>query len=163
MGDYGRAKPVSGKEAASSEVRNRGPKKPSVAGNAGKARSTQKAARPLAETKHVKKKTGDLKKDVEVFKKIMNDIEGTLTAKLLDNKMKSIEEMTVRELLENLREKEKVNAVVFDGIVTQRLVDIASEKNIHYLVGMKYGKIKKKPEFLEVISINSKGVSYAEV
>jgi len=38
-----------------------------------------------------------------------------------------------------------VNTVVFDGVTTQRLVDIASEKNIKYLVAARVSDVVKQP------------------
>ncbi|HVL86774.1 MAG TPA: hypothetical protein VM681_02005 [Candidatus Thermoplasmatota archaeon] len=52
----------------------------------------------------------------------------------------------------NSRETEAVHAVVFDGVITQRLLDIASEKGIATLVGVKTGNITKKPGNVEVVT-----------
>jgi hypothetical protein len=35
--------------------------------------------------------------------------------------------------------------VIFDGVITQRILDISSDKGIKYLIGMKRGNIVKKP------------------
>ena len=55
---------------------------------------------------------------------------GTLEAVLLDKEMNQVDRMPVRELAEKLQQKKDVETVVFDGVITQRLVDIASERNI---------------------------------
>ena len=46
--------------------------------------------------------------------------------------------------------EENVGVVVFDGIVTQRLVDLAESKGIMYLVGLKLGNVFKKPESVKI-------------
>ena len=43
-------------------------------------------------------------------------------------------------------------SVVFDGIITKRLLDAAEQNNIGYLVGVKKGKIENN-EKVKVITI----------
>jgi DNA primase len=74
-----------------------------------------------------------------------NSLKGTLEAILLNDKMAQIGRMPVNELADKLKEAEGVNTVVFDGITTQRLVDIASEKSIKYLVSARVSDIVKQP------------------
>jgi len=73
------------------------------------------------------------------------ELEGTLEAVLLNEKMKQIERMPVSELAEKLQEVKDVDTVVFDGVITQRLVDIAGEKNIKYLVAARISDVVKPP------------------
>jgi len=99
---------------------------------------------PVEEVKAKKKK----RKKILVPKEIVNaadSLKGTLEAILLDEKMKQVGRLPVSELAEKLREAEGVNTVVFDGVTTQRLVDIASEKNIKYLVAARVSDIVKQP------------------
>ena len=46
----------------------------------------------------------------------------------------------------------KVKSVVFDGVITQRLVDIASEKEIKDIIGAKIGNVTKAPANLRIAS-----------
>ena len=66
--------------------------------------------------------------------KVAKDLDGTLEAILLDEKMKQIKRLPVSELAEKLQRVKGVDTVVFDGVITQRLVDVATEKNVKYLV-----------------------------
>ena len=59
-------------------------------------------------------------------------------------------EVPVRELVETLKTKKETRAVVFDGIITQRILDIAAEMNMHSVVGTKMGTITKQPAGIEV-------------
>lgn len=89
----------------------------------------------------------------EKFKKFFNDLSGTLKAYLLDQDANVIKEVAVRDLAFALQNsKEKVSAVIFDGVVTQRLVEIAGEKEVEYLVGAKVGNIVKKPTELRLLT-----------
>jgi len=73
------------------------------------------------------------------------ELEGTLEAVLLNKKMKQIERLPVSELAEKLQKMKDVDTVIFDGVITQRLVDIASEKNIKYLVAARVSEAIKQP------------------
>ncbi len=59
--------------------------------------------------------------------------------------------IAVRDLADTLRKKSQgVHAVVFDGVITQRLLDIADEKGVHTVVGMKRGNVTKEPSSVDV-------------
>ncbi|MCD6537075.1 DNA primase [Candidatus Bathyarchaeota archaeon] len=95
---------------------------------------------------------------VLVPKEIRNAIEelkGTLEAILLDENMKEIERMPVSELAERLKEIDGVDTVVFDGVITQRLVDIASEKKIKYLVAARISDVIKQPLNVKLLTFDS--------
>jgi DNA primase len=77
--------------------------------------------------------------------KMAKELEGTLEAVLLDNKMKQIERLPVSELAEKLQGIMDVDTVIFDGVITQRLVDVAAEKNIKYLVAARVSEAIKQP------------------
>jgi len=72
-------------------------------------------------------------------------LKGTFEAILFNEKMEKIGRLPVSELADKLKDFEEVNTVVFDGIITQRLVDIASERNIKYLVGARISEVIKQP------------------
>jgi DNA primase len=77
------------------------------------------------------------KQKVEVPKEIVETIkslEGTLEAVLLNEKSEQMERLPVSQLAERLQQVEGVDTVVFDGIITQRIVDVASEKNIKTII-----------------------------
>ncbi|MEM2320856.1 MAG: DNA primase DnaG [Candidatus Bathyarchaeia archaeon] len=88
------------------------------------------------------------RKRILVSKEIIEaaeELRGTFEAILFNDKMERIGRLPVSELAEKLREIESVNTVVFDGIITQRLVDIASERNIKYLIGARISDVVKQP------------------
>jgi DNA primase len=61
-------------------------------------------------------------------------LEGTLEAVLLNEKMEQIERLPVSQLAEKLQEIEGVDTIIFDGITTQRIVDVASGKSIKRII-----------------------------
>jgi DNA primase len=68
------------------------------------------------------------------IKEARKELEGTLEAVLFGEKMDQIERLPVSALAEKLQQTGGVDTVVFDGVITQRLVDIASDKGIKFLV-----------------------------
>jgi DNA primase len=77
------------------------------------------------------------KQKIEVPKEIVDTIkslEGTFEAVLLNEKSEQMERLPVSQLAEKLQQVEGVDTIVFDGIITQRIVDVASEKNIKRIV-----------------------------
>jgi len=73
------------------------------------------------------------------------ELEGTLEAVLFNEKMEQIERLPVSGLAEKLQQTESVDTVVFDGVITQRLVDIANEKNVKFLVAARVSDVVKQP------------------
>jgi len=65
---------------------------------------------------------------------IIKGLEGTLEAVLLNDKLEQIERLPVSQLAEKLQQAEGVDTIVFDGIITQRIVDVASEKAIKKII-----------------------------
>lgn len=71
------------------------------------------------------------------------EVEGKLFAILLDSELRELARIPVSELAQKLEEhKDEVKYVVFDGIITQRLVDILSDtsKDV-YLIGVRVGDV----------------------
>jgi DNA primase len=83
---------------------------------------------------------------IEVPKEIAETakaLEGTLEAVLLNDKMEQIERMPVSQLAEKLQQMEGVDTIIFDGIITQRIVDVASDKNIKKIVASRISEAVK--------------------
>lgn len=68
---------------------------------------------------------------------------GTLEAVLLNDKLELIERLPVSQLAEKLQQVTGVDTVVFDGIITQRIVDIAADKNIKRIVASRVSEAVK--------------------
>jgi DNA primase len=80
------------------------------------------------------------------------ELSGTLEAVLLDKEMKQVDRLPVRELAEKLQQLKDIDTVIFDGVITQRLVDIAAERNINYLVAARISKAMKQPLRVKLIT-----------
>ena len=90
--------------------------------------------------------------DQKKYNKILKDISGSLKAVLFDKNGKEIKKIPVRELTDSLKKSDNISTVVFDGIITQRLLDIANSKNVGEIVGIKLGNVVKMPSAVRVIT-----------
>jgi DNA primase len=86
--------------------------------------------------------------------KIAKALEGTLEAVLLNIDMKQVDRLPVSELAEKLQGIKDVDTVVFDGVITQRLVDIAEKRNVNYLVAARVSKAMKQPLHLKLLTFD---------
>jgi len=90
---------------------------------------------------------------VQWFVPHLEDLNGTLSARLFDRNQNMIREVAVRDLAKELKESNgDVAGVIFDGVVTQRILDIAADKNLEYLIGAKLGNIVKSPLCVKVMT-----------
>jgi len=55
------------------------------------------------------------------------------------------EQIPISELIDSILETDDVETVIFDGIITQRLLDVALERGIKNIVGAKQHDVTKKP------------------
>jgi len=83
---------------------------------------------------------------------ILEDISGSLKAVLFDKDDKEMKKIPVRELTDALKKSDNISTVVFDGIITQRLLDIANNKNIKEIVGIKLGNVVKMPSSVKILT-----------
>lgn len=87
------------------------------------------------------------------YKSVLEELSNTSKAKLLNSAGNVLKEVHVSTLADTLKEtSESVTAVILDGIITQRVLDIAVEKNISTVVGVKLGNIAKLPTSVEVLT-----------
>ncbi|MGI6009839.1 MAG: DNA primase, partial [Methanomethylophilus sp.] len=103
--------------------------------------------KPLRPKKSAKKAEKALTPEQEKLRDILSDITGTKNSVLLDKDCNEVHKVTVKELAEYLKGNDVtgVNAIVYDGVVSQNLIDIASGKGIPTLVCKRKGKISKLP------------------
>ncbi|BFH72480.1 DNA primase DnaG [Sulfurisphaera javensis] len=89
---------------------------------------------------------------IEEIKKLPGTLEGIM----FDDNWNPVERIQVRDIvqrLENLGENHNISYIIFDGVITQRLLDLASAKNIKALVGARIGGISKRPKNVEILTI----------
>jgi DNA primase len=82
------------------------------------------------------------------------DLRGTLEAVVFDEEGKELSKMPVSELAEKIPSLENARVVLFDGVVTQRLLDTAASKGIKYVIGDRISDGAKKPANVSVMTLN---------
>ncbi|MHB8568521.1 MAG: DNA primase DnaG [Nitrososphaerales archaeon] len=97
----------------------------------------------------------------EVAEKIKSEyaaINGTLEAKIYDAEWKEVSRMPVNELVSKIESAQGAKFLVFDGIVTQRLIDSASKAGVESIFGHRTGEIQNKPESIAIYSFRDLGL-----
>ncbi|MFA0823353.1 MAG: DNA primase DnaG [Methanomethylovorans sp.] len=88
------------------------------------------------------------------FKSHADELMGTFGARFLDAGNNVIGETAVRDLVNNLKNYNgDIKSVIFDGVITQRILDIAENKGIENLVGAKIGSITKRPSSVKILTV----------
>jgi DNA primase len=96
-------------------------------------------------------------KGVELPQHVINEaksLPGTLESLLYDGEWKLLQRIPVKDLAGALQGSDGVKYVIYDGVATQRLVDIAEHKGIQLLVCARVGDLSKKPEGLEIRTLS---------
>ena len=86
---------------------------------------------------------------VDKVKEVFPTINGTLEAMLLDDAMGDRGRLPISELVAKM-EGSGASYIVFDGIVTQRLIDAAGKAKVKGIIGHRIGEVKNMPEGLSV-------------
>jgi hypothetical protein len=81
-------------------------------------------------------------------------LKGTLEAVLLNEKYQVITQMPVSDLCTNLQETEDVHTIVFDGVITQRLVDISGDRGVKRILGDRISGVIKRPVDIQLLTVS---------
>jgi len=83
---------------------------------------------------------------------VMSSLKGTLEAVILDENMKTIAKTPVSDLYEKVKEIDRAETVLFDGVITQRLVNIASDKGVKRIIGGRISDVVKRPVGVQLLT-----------
>jgi len=76
----------------------------------------------------------------------LNELRNTLRARLYSGSGEVVNEIPIRELFQTLQDSKEVHAVVFDGVITQRLVELAYQSGIKNIYGVRASQLSRKYE-----------------
>lgn len=88
---------------------------------------------------------------------IFSEINETLEAVLLDDSMRVLVKVPVSDIVKQLGASEGGKFLVLDGIVTQRLIDVADQAGIEFIVGHRT-TANKKPSTVKVHTFQELGI-----
>ncbi len=74
----------------------------------------------------------------------LEELSGTLRSRLYDSMGNMIKEIPIRELLVTVQETDNVYGIVLDGVITQRLLELAQTKRIKAIYGIKANQLNKR-------------------
>jgi hypothetical protein len=86
---------------------------------------------------------------LDKVKEVFPSINGTLEAMLLDENLAEKGRLPISELVQKM-DNAGASYLVFDGIVTQRLIDAAGKASVKGIIGHRIGEIKNMPDGLSV-------------
>ncbi|RLI80634.1 DNA primase [Archaeoglobales archaeon] len=128
-----------------------------------KAKETKevKEQKEKEKEKEVKIKIREDKEELEkldkvgVLKRHKEEVEGKLIARVLDKNFELVKEIPVRDLVKALKtDNTTASSIVFDGVITQRLIDLAAKREVDYLVGVRLGSVVKVPTNVRIITFD---------
>lgn len=111
----------------------------------------KKAEKPKRETKTRSlrgKRSSDkvLTPEQEQYRDMLLDLSTTHNANVLGENNTVIRQVAVKSLVNSLKEdSENVVAIVFDGVISQRILDVSSANGIRTIIGTRKGNITKMP------------------
>ena len=80
----------------------------------------------------------------EVLIGALDELKNRLRGRLYDSQNNMIAEKPISELIQSVQDTPNVNAIVFDGIITQRLVELAHRMGVHMIYGTRASQISRK-------------------
>ncbi|WP_458406462.1 DNA primase DnaG [Methanobrevibacter sp.] len=93
--------------------------------------------------------------EVSLMKDMLKEFEGSGCGAILDEALNMTKEVEVENIYEEIKNIDgTADTVIFDGVISQRLLDVASEKGIKKLVAFKSINIVKKPHNVKIITID---------
>ncbi len=135
-------------------LKHREEKKEAKETKAEKEKAEEKPVEKKTEEKQVEEKV-DRKNITAILKKHKEEVEGNLKARLLDGNFEVVKEVPVRDLVKLLKSNNvKAQGIVFDGVITQRVVDLAAKRNITLLVGVRMGSVVKVPSNVSIMTFD---------
>jgi DNA primase len=81
------------------------------------------------------------------------ELRGTLEGVLLDQSMGEIAKLPVSELAGKLVDYQGVDTIIFDGVVTQRLLDLAEERGVKTVVGDRIAELARRPGAVKIMTL----------
>jgi DNA primase len=81
------------------------------------------------------------------------ELRGSLEGVLLDQAFGEIARLPVSELAGKLTDFQGIDTIVFDGVVTQRLVDLAEERGVKLLVGDRIADLARRPNSVRIMTL----------
>ncbi len=74
----------------------------------------------------------------------LSELKNTLRGRLYDKSGNVMSEIPIRELIQTVQDSSGIYAIVFDGIITQRLIELSYAKGVREIYGIRSSQISKR-------------------
>jgi DNA primase len=118
----------------------------------------QQAPEPVAQTQAPAPEPQAPEPVVVKVGEIFPALNGTLEAVLLDEALAEKGRFPISELVQKVDGESGIKFIIFDGIITQRLVDAAAKAKVDGIIGHRVGEIKSMPDTLRVGTFRDLGL-----
>ena len=81
------------------------------------------------------------------------ELRGTLEGVLLDTNHTELARLPVSELASKLADYQNIESIVFDGVVTQRLLDLAEERGVKMIIGDRIAELARRPASIKIMTL----------
>ncbi|MGC8648891.1 MAG: DNA primase DnaG [Candidatus Micrarchaeia archaeon] len=99
---------------------------------------------PLIQTETSNKENDDINSlNKEKFINALNELRNTLRGRLYNSKGELITEIPISELIQTVQDVKDAKIIVFNGIITQRLTDLAHKAGIRAIYGIRTNQISR--------------------
>lgn len=89
------------------------------------------------------------------YKQMYMQIVGTSKARFVNTKDMVVKEIPVRDMIEVLRNPPPaLKALIFDGIISQRVLDLSEANGVKIVIGTKMGNVTKIPQGMSIYTRN---------
>ncbi|MFQ6013133.1 MAG: DNA primase DnaG [Thermoplasmata archaeon] len=97
--------------------------------------------------------------ELQEYQKILQSLRGTTKAQVIKGGKAKPKEVAVRDLVNLMKKEGKgVKTLIFDGIITQRILDIAGDNGVEVVIGVKEGTIEQRPDEVQVYTADDLAV-----
>ncbi len=91
-------------------------------------------------------------------RELYSSLNGTLEAVLLDQSLQEIGRFPISELVQKMEGTSGAQYLIFDGIVTQRLVESAAKVGVKGIIGHRTGELSQVPEDVRIGTFRDLGL-----
>jgi len=120
----------------------------------------------IIEKTEVLEKTEEIKKEEAIVKPTVPQLPtqlietaktlmGTMEGVFLNKDWAQIDRFPVKDVVDKLSNASDVQAIIIDGVITQRLVDLANEKKVSYIIGYRIGNLVRRPVNIKIYTFES--------
>jgi len=107
----------------------------------------------IRKKKDAARQTKTLSPEQQTLRDMLLDMASTHNAKVLNSDGEIVREVAVKNLVDSLKaDSDGVATIVFDGVISQRILDVSSANGISTVVGTRKGNISKMPASITILT-----------